>query len=54
MVDPEDDSMVYYILTKNAMMEEKTIQLVSEPLNPDLAADLRGENETENTTDTTE
>ena len=53
-VDPEDDSMVYYILTKNAMMEEKTIQLVSEPLNPDLAADLRGENETENTTDTTE
>ena len=54
LVDPEDDSMVYYILTKNAMMEEKTIQLVSEPLNPDLAADLRGENETENTTDTTE
>lgn len=54
LVDPEDDSMIYYILTKNAMMEEKTIQLVSEPLNPDLAADLRGENETENTTDTTE
>lgn len=54
LVDPEDDSMVYYILTKNAMMEEKTIQLVSEPLNPDLAADLRGENEIENTTDTTE
>ena len=54
LVDLEDDSMVYYILTKNAMMEEKTIQLVSEPLNPDLAADLRGENETENTTDTTE
>lgn len=42
-VDAENEDMIYYILTKNAMMEEKTVQLVSEPLNEDLAAELRGE-----------
>lgn len=42
-VDAENEDMIYYIVTKNAMMEEKSIQLVSEPLNEDLAAELRGE-----------
>ena len=42
-VDSENEDMIYYIVTKNAMMEEKSIQLVSEPLNEDLAAELRGE-----------
>lgn len=51
LVDAEDESMIYYILTKNAMMEEKSVQLVSEPLNADLAADLRGENDVEGADD---
>lgn len=42
-IDSENEDMIYYIVTKNAMMEDKDIQLVSEPLNPELAAELRGE-----------
>lgn len=45
-IDAENDGMIYYILTKNAMMEEYSVQLVSEPIDADLASDLRGENVT--------
>jgi len=36
----DDDSMIYYILTKNAMMDSAETQLVSEPINADLANEL--------------
>ena len=44
-IDSENEGMIYYILTKNAMMEEYDIQLVSEPLDEELASDLRGDTE---------
>ena len=43
-IKKDDESMIYYILTKNAMMDGESIQCVSEPLDADLAAELRGEN----------
>ena len=46
-IDAEDEGMIYYILTKNAMMEEYSIQLVSEAVDEELASDLRGDNDTE-------
>lgn len=49
-IDSESDSMVYYILTKNSMMEAPSIQLVSEPLDAELAAELRGETIEDTTT----
>lgn len=36
----DDDNMIYYELTKNAMSEKETLQLVSEPLNPELVEQL--------------
>ncbi len=44
-VDAEDENMIYYIVTKNAMMENYSTQLVSEPIDAELASDLRGEGE---------
>lgn len=52
-IDAEDESMIYYVLTKNAMMEEPEIQCVSVALDEDLAAELRGENETSETVEPT-
>ena len=46
-IDAEDEGMIYYILTKNAMMEEYEIQLVSEAVDEELASELRGDNDTE-------
>ena len=43
-IKKDDESMIYYILNKNAMMDGESIQCVSEPLDADLAAELRGEN----------
>ncbi len=42
-VNGEDDNMIFYILTKNSQMEAYTLQCVSEPLDEDLAKELRGE-----------
>jgi len=42
----DSDTMVYYILTKNSKMSEYAIQCVSEPLDEELAKELRGEIET--------
>jgi len=42
-INKDDDLMIYYLVTKNSNMEEKTIQLVSEPLDDALAKELRGE-----------
>ena len=44
-VDGNSDQMCYYILTKNSQMSEYSIQCVSEPMDEDLAKDLRGEND---------
>ncbi len=44
-VDAEDENMIYYIVTKNAMMDNYSTQLVSEPIDAELASDLRGETE---------
>lgn len=43
----EDDSFVYYILNRNSRMDKPKIQLVSKPLNEDLAKELRAEAEKE-------
>lgn len=40
-IDAEDESMIYYLLTKNATMKEASVQLVSEAVNPELAQQLR-------------
>lgn len=37
----EEDGFIYYILNKSSNMEDYNIQLVSDPLNPDLANQLR-------------
>ena len=37
----ESEDFAYYILVKNSAMEEPRGQLVSEPINPELAANLR-------------
>ena len=42
-VNGEDVNMIFYILTKNSQMEAYTLQCVSEPLDEDLAKELRGE-----------
>ncbi|MBR2802453.1 MAG: hypothetical protein IKE21_07700 [Erysipelotrichaceae bacterium] len=42
-ISEDDESMIYYLLTKNAMMKSPETQLVSEAVNPSLAAELRGE-----------
>lgn len=39
----EDENWVSYLLVKNSKMEEPEKQLISKPLNPDLAKELRGE-----------
>lgn len=38
-----EQDFIYFILTKNAMMKEPTIQLVSKPLNEDLAKQLQND-----------
>lgn len=43
-IDRDDESMVYVILTKNAMMDNWEKQVLSEPLDSELASELRGEN----------
>lgn len=58
-VDADNENMTYYILTKNSMMEAYSIQCVSEPVDEDLAKELRGETvtpevEEENSEDTEE
>ncbi len=53
-IDADDDGMIYYILTKNAMMEEYEIQLVSEPVDEELASELRGDDDTDEETETEE
>lgn len=45
-VKEDDDNMIYYILTKNSKMSDYSIQCVSEPVDEELAKDLRGENVT--------
>ena len=45
-VDSENEKMTYYILTKNSKMEAYSIQCVSEPVDEDLAKELRGETDT--------
>ncbi len=45
-VKEDDDNMIYYILTKNSKMSEYSIQCVSEPVDEELAEELRGENVT--------
>ena len=42
-IDSEDEGMNYVLLTKNAMMSTYSIQVVSEPLDSELASELRGE-----------
>ena len=42
-IDSEDEGMNYVLLTKNAMMSNYSIQVVSEPLDSELASELRGE-----------
>ena len=43
----DDGTMVYYLLTKNSKMSEPGVQLVSKPLDEELAKQLRGETEAE-------
>lgn len=50
----EDDTMVYYILTKNSNMTAFEVQCVSKALDEELAADLRGENVSAETDDSAE
>lgn len=48
----DDDSFIYYVITKNSKMEDKSEQFVSEPVDPELAKELNGETaegETEST-----
>ena len=45
----DNDGMMYYILTKNSNMEKFSIQLVSDPVDEQLAKELRGELEVEET-----
>ena len=42
-VDEDNENMVYYILTKNSKMDNYSLQCVSEPVDEDLAKELRGE-----------
>ena len=42
-IDSESDNMIYYILTKNSQMDSYSLQCVSEPVDEDLAKELRGE-----------
>ena len=46
-VGNDDGKMIYYLLTKNSKMEAPSVQLVSEPLDEELAKELRGEGESE-------
>jgi len=39
----DDGKQIYYLLTKNSKMSEPSIQLVSKPLDENLAKELRGE-----------
>lgn len=48
-VDRENESMIYYLVTKNSNMTTPSYQLVSEPLDEELAKELRGELEVEET-----
>ena len=48
-IDAKNEDMIYYILTKNSNMAEPSTQLVSEAQDEDLAKELRGELEVEET-----
>ena len=52
-INAEDDGMIYYELTKNAMSENEIIQLVSEPLNPELVEEIEAAQNPETAEDTT-
>lgn len=52
-INAEDDGMIYYELTKNAMSENEIIQLVSEPLNPELVEEIEAAQNPETSEDTT-
>ena len=51
-INAEDDGMIYYELTKNAMSENEIIQLVSEPLNPELVEEIEAAQNPETAEDT--
>ncbi len=42
-ISEDDDTMIYYILTKNSNMDTYSLQCVSSAVDEDLAAELRGE-----------
>ena len=42
-ISENDDTMIYYILTKNSNMDTYSLQCVSSAVDEDLAAELRGE-----------
>lgn len=42
-IDSEDEGMNYVLLTKNAKMSTYSVQVVSKPLDSELASELRGE-----------
>lgn len=42
-ISEDDETMIYYILTKNSNMDTYTLQCVSSAVDEDLAAELRGE-----------
>ena len=46
-----DEGLIYYELTKNAMMDEPTTQLVSEPIDPELVDQIVADQNPEETTD---
>ena len=42
-VDADNENMIYYIVTKNSTMDKYSLQCVSEPVDEQLAKELRGE-----------
>lgn len=54
MEKAEDQKFIYYILNKNSKMSEYKLQLVSEPLNPELVKELTAEEKPAETTENSE
>ena len=53
-IKEDDESMIYVLLTKNSKMEKAETQIVSEPVNEELAYELTHVGETPETTEATE
>ena len=53
-IKEDDESMIYVLLTKNSKMERAETQVVSEPVNEELAYELTHVGETPETTEATE